>query len=188
MRKKAEITMEEVAGLILAVLVLFVLGAGTLSTYSKAKSNEIETIESITSSLKIKIEAVEDKTEIPVQGFSTNENWNILAWGKEERNAPEKEECFSTSCICICAGTNAEACNSKGICELLKVENVKVEMYDFEVNENAGIGDEPIFQKIVSNYIALPKNILLLQIEKLPDEKETILIKYETEDYKEFVK
>ncbi|MFH1290519.1 MAG: hypothetical protein ABIH92_03865 [Nanoarchaeota archaeon] len=136
------------------------------------KDTELEAAQSIADKIKARINALENgqSLNLTIQGFNQKDlNWYLLGWGKNQDGRPDK--CFFESCICICGGTNAEACQNKGICRFFEVNEIEVgkpclieqNMYNeglYEFTDQSGI------QKIIAPNIDIPENLFVIQITK----------------------
>lgn len=138
--------------IVLAVAILVLLFIGVGKVYSSVTGDtEIENVQRTADMIEAKINALKlnENTTLTLSGFDSSETWVITGWGKGDINAPDKEECFLSSCICICSnGFQAKECKEKGICKKFDVEHVEVG------------------EKGFTPYVALPKNFLEVEIEK----------------------
>lgn len=125
--KNAEITIEEVAKMVIAVgciIVLIILASGLYGIFTK--KTELEQARETLKQLVEKIKLLEE-------GDSGNylitspKDWYIISYKKGE-DSPKN--CFMGNCLCICNDFNINDCDVKGICQKNSDEIKIVELSD----------------------------------------------------------
>jgi hypothetical protein len=166
-----------VLGLILAlvvlVLVIFAIYKGILAVTNNPES---ENAHAALQRVVTKINTLNEKSSInyTLQGYKQkNNDWYLVGWGKTQDGRPDK--CFFESCVCICAGSDASSCQSKGECEnFASIENVTVKSLTIE-NREPPTGDAPTQGEeygpvVVSvGYIKIPQNLIKIELVKTGD-------------------
>ncbi|MDO8508888.1 MAG: hypothetical protein Q7S27_04355 [Nanoarchaeota archaeon] len=130
--KKGEMTANEIASTILAVVILLGLTVVLVMLYKSYNEGERTSADKL---LNIIVERVEDAEEGEVEGFTIRglKDWYLVGWNKKDGADIKPDKCFLESCICICKDLpvsgnlkeqNAKVCNDNGICKNLKEDEV----------------------------------------------------------------
>lgn len=177
MKKKA-IILNNVLGVIIAIIGLTIIMFASVKIYQHATADEeTDSAKQILNSLEAKINAIPEnqKVEHTIQGFISNRNWYLVGWGKNEADRPQK--CFFSSCICVCTGISGDNCQEEGICRRIEFENFVVENnYAAQLEEIFGKSyDENGNHLKISQAISIPKNLLRIQLEKNSQTKSLII-------------
>jgi hypothetical protein len=158
--------------LIVAVILLLGLFTATWMVYRAVTSdNELESATKLIDKVKAKIDALEpgQYTTVTIQGFDSV-NWYINGWGVQDPSAPD--QCFISSCVCICSGGfQKEDCDSRGVCHEVEEEEIKISQKSKVDVQYAGTFDTTL------EYIKIPQNFAEVKIQKTTDsEGKTLLI------------
>ena len=93
--------MNRVVGFVVAVIgiAFFLLALALL--YKQSVNQESENAKAVLNGIIGKIENLEDgqSNEFAMQGFEGGENWFLVAWGKDDKDKPDR--CFFGSCLCV---------------------------------------------------------------------------------------
>ena len=125
------ITGEEVLKIILVAVIVVLLAFAGWKMIGFFRISEVDKAISVLDELEGKIEAVEEGSEsiLTVQSpCEENEDceWYIQGWGRDDVGRPDR--CFFESCICICEGLGASACQNEqnGVCREVGFDEVEV--------------------------------------------------------------
>jgi Tfp pilus assembly protein PilE len=112
--KNAEITIEEVAKIVLAVIgiiVLIVLAAGLYGIFTKKA--DLEQAKETLNQLMTKLEKLEEGDSGNYLITSPND-WYVISYKKGESSP---RDCAMENCLCVCSGFNINDCNVGGVCQ-----------------------------------------------------------------------
>ena len=129
MKNKNALLLNNTFSIIIAAICLALLFYGVSKVYSRYTSNEeTENAKTLIDSIESKINALEynQKNTFSFRGISTENQWYIIGWGKQEIGRPDK--CFFKSCLCICKSESTDileiskSCQKDGFCREFEEE------------------------------------------------------------------
>lgn len=128
--KKAEITLNEVIGILIAVLIIAGIVYGIIQVATIFMDSENRNAKNTLDLFVEKLSFAEKgNVTFVVQGFPNSKNWFVAAWSAGQEGRPDK--CYFDSCICVCplsaSGKDSEKCQSKGFCKNLDYGRVSME-------------------------------------------------------------
>jgi len=183
MRNKKGDLMNNVLGVIIAVIGLSLLAYGAYKVYQNVVNSEEQKAKAIIDSIEGKMNALNDGQigKFAIQGIK---DWYITGWSKTETGRPDK--CALESCICICPQSTEfgsgdfdwskekTTCQDKGFCR--KTENHVAVISSGDVAIVADIFGLELKEIELSKYkdvrpkIILPSNLVEISIEKKKDD------------------
>jgi hypothetical protein len=170
MMKKKGILVKNFLTLIIAAVGLGIIGFAAVKFFGIALNDENERAQAVLDSIKGKVDNLQDgeSGEFTVRGVK---EWTLTGWSKEGER-PEK--CFFNSCICVCKGQNARACDTKGFCrdvdrERLMIEE-KLNKITVDVSTGKGANIRETGEFFFRDWIDLSDSLIRLEVEKTQEE------------------
>ncbi|MFH1803239.1 MAG: hypothetical protein ABH864_07390 [archaeon] len=162
-----------------AIIVFFIYVAIT----QIMRDEELESAQVVADKLEEKINALEagQSTKVALQGSKAlnDGEWYILGWGKQNADRPDK--CFFNGCVCLCKGTDADACQKKGVCREIEKDTIITLYYyytHFDPVPEETTAPDPFLDS--QKQIPIPPNFLILEVTNTADK---LTISYKSEEY-----
>jgi len=121
-RKRGNITVNEMVTAVIAIICLSVLIFAIVKLYQNLAVQEIKKAQTGLNSIIVKMNALQDEESTYLSlATGLTAPWFIAGWNGDEVGRPEK--CYLGSCICICKGEakkeRGDMCANNGICQLI---------------------------------------------------------------------
>jgi hypothetical protein len=175
MNKKAINLMEQVPGIVIALLCVLLIGGMIIMLINILTSSESANAKKTIDIIEAKINYLKEGQigNFPIQGFKSSKGWVIIGYGKDDRR-PDK--CFFKSCVCICPeitstifpykGPEASiaymnSCQEGGYCRFFNIGNITTETHIKTISENNPGNNPP--------WIRLRQNLIEITINKTKD-------------------
>lgn len=126
-KKNAEITIEEVVKIVLAVIgiiILIIIAAGLYGIFTKKA--DLEQAKESLDQLMAKVKVLEEGDSGNYLITSPND-WYVISYKEGE---PSPRDCAMENCLCICKGFNINDCDVRGVCQKNPDEIKIVELSD----------------------------------------------------------
>ncbi len=181
MGKKGDL-LNNVLGVIIAVVGLGLLASGAWKIVSLYANQETTNAQKLVDSITGKIDGLEDgrSNSFVFSGFKSDNGWFLKAWDRDDSYRPDK--CYFKSCICICNSPSSDyltgpyltapdpkskVCQEKGFCRFFDQAEVNLSTSHI-VSVATGVATRDDV-RTVDDYIAVPPNLMEIQIIKNKD-------------------
>jgi len=211
MKNKRGDLLNNVLGVIIAVIGLLIIFGGVYMLYQKYVNIDSENAKNTINVLEAKINAIENEQtgRVLIQGFDyTGDAWYIVGWGRDDIHKPGK--CFD-SCICICKLNNYDdfsdrnvtslydsvnvngikKCQDNGFCRTINVKSVKASRVA-RIPKNLlswEIGIKELWESVpfqrYDDYIRVRKNVMEVIVTK---NAEAVMVSHDDTDTLEYDK
>ena len=157
MRNKKGDLMNNVLGVIIAVIGLSLLAYGAYKVYQNVVNSEDQKAKNLADLIEGKVEALKEG-QIGKFNLVKLEGWGIAGWSLNDPKRPDK--CSLNSCICICndvvdisfGDSLINSCQENGFCRKFGSKNIKVYKIfkSFEYSSDT-------FSKNLADYLSNPE-------------------------------